>query len=382
MKLQPVKTAIVGCGMVSDIYLQNAISRFSILEVAGCCDVDLKLAELRAGQYGIKAMTMAEIQADLSIEMVINLTNPAAHYAVIKELLLAGKHVYTEKILALSFAEGAELVRLAEEKGLYLGSAPDTFLGSGLQTARGALDAGIIGEVTSCAAVLNRDNHVGAEVIPYLARVGGGIAYDVGIYYLAALCFLLGPVREVAGFMSTRASHRLHRFPGKENFGQSYEMECETLCAASLVFADGAYGNVQFNSECIMNPFPVLTLHGTQGIMYLPDPDGFGGEVKILRRGHAEPFVFQQNHGYSQNSRGLGAAEMAWAMRTNRPARADKWMALHALEILDGIKYSAQNKNNTVLKTTFKRPEPLPQGYLSASQFADFPADEEAALAF
>ncbi len=382
MKLQPVKTAVVGCGMISDIYLQNAINRFSIFDVAGCCDAVPELTAKKARQYGVEAMTMEQIKADGAIELVINLTPPAAHYSVIKELLLAGKNVYTEKILALSFAEGEELARLADEKGLYLGSAPDTFLGSGLQTARAVLDAGVIGEPTSCVAVLNRDNHVGGEVIPYLTQEGGGIAYDVGVYYLTALCALLGPVREVAGFMTTREPRRTHMFPRKEDFGQAYDMECETLCAASLVFSGGAYGSAQFSSECIMNPYPVLTIHGTQGILYLPDPDAFGGEVRILRRGSSEAFVMQQNHGYDQNSRGVGAAEMAWAMRAGRTPRAAKEMALHTLEILDSIKQSAQSKAAVQLKTSFERPSPLPQGYLAASQFADFPADEEAALAF
>lgn len=382
MKLQPVKTAIVGCGMISDIYLQNAQRRFSILEVVGCCDVQPELAARRAQQYGIRAMTMEEILGDASIELVLNLTNPTAHHEVIRALLLGGKNVYTEKILTLSFEQGLELARMADEKGLLLGSAPDTFLGSGLQTARAALDAGLIGEPTSCVAVLNRDNHMGAEVIPYLAREGGGIAYDVGIYYLSALCALLGPVREAAGFMTTRRPERTHLFPHAGDFGQAYTMEGETLCAGSLVFENGVYGNVQFSSECIMNPFPVLTIHGTQGILYLPDPDAFGGEVKILRRGNTEPFVMQQNHGYSQNSRGLGAAELAWALRTGRAPRAGKEMALHALEILDGIKHSARSKATTQLTTTFARPAPLPQGYLAMSEFADFPADEEAALAW
>jgi hypothetical protein len=151
--------------------------------------------------------------------------------------------------------------------------------------------------------------------------------------------------------------------------------------AGTLKFGCGAFGTVLFNSESIMNDDTQLVLHGTQGIMYLPNPDFFGGDVKILRRGNDEPFVIQQNHGYAENSRGVGAAEMAWALRKKRTPRANKEMAYHALEILYGISKSAQTKENYTMQSSHTGSAPLPQGHIKRSKFADFIGDEEAALA-
>lgn len=380
-KLRVVRTAVIGCGMISDIYLENCRDRFSILHVVGCCDIREEAAWQKARAYGIRAMSLQEILEDTSIELVINLTAPSAHYQVIRQLLQNGKHVYTEKVLALDLGEAKELAELADAKRLYLGAAPDTFLGGALQTGRFVLDSGMIGEPTGCLAVLNRDNRVGAEFIPYIAGAGGGIGFDVGIYYMTALLSLMGPVKETAGFLATRDPVRAHRYPNRADFGENYRVECENLMAGALHFQNGAMGTVLFNSECIMNRYPELTIFGTQGILYLPDPDGFGGEVKVLRRGNREPATVQQNHGYTENSRGLGAAEMAWALRNGCAPRAGKEMAVHALESLHGIAQSARTKSAYQMTTDFCRPRPLPQGYLRRSDFADFEADEEAALA-
>lgn len=147
--VKPVKVAVVGCGMISDAYLSTMVSRFRILEVVGCCDRNPEKAEQTAEKYNIKVLSMEEIIADASIEIVVNLTAPTAHYGVVKQLLEAGKHVYTEKVLAVQLEEAAELVRIANEKKLYLGVAPDTFLGASIQTARHVIESGLIGEVTS-----------------------------------------------------------------------------------------------------------------------------------------------------------------------------------------------------------------------------------------
>lgn len=381
MGFRKVKTAIVGCGMISDIYLKNCLERYSILEVAGCCDIREEAARERASKYHIPALTMEEILADPSIEMVINLTAPKAHYPVIRNLLEGGKHVYTEKVLALTLEQAKELLELADQKNLYLGAAPDTFLGSAIQTGRFVLDSGMIGEPTGCLAVLNRDNRVGAEFIPYIALEGGGIGFDVGIYYMTALSYLMGPVAEACGFMDTRKPIRTHYFPNKDNFGETYQVACENLMSGSLRFQNGALGTVLFNSECIMNPYPELTIFGTQGILYMPDPDQFGGEVRVLRRGGEETFVMQQNHGYGENSRGVGAAEMAWSLRKGRTPRANKEMAYHSLEVLHGIAASSRTKTTYQCQSTFVPAAPLPQGHQKKSDFADFLADEEAALA-
>lgn len=378
--MQKVKTAVAGCGMISSVYIENALHQFSILDIAGCCDINPEAAGRASEAHGIPVLSMEEILEDPSIEMVINLTTPKAHYDVIKQLLMGGKHVYTEKVLAVGLEKAKELTALADEKNLYLGVSPDTFLGSAIQTGRFVLDSGMIGEPTGCLAVLNRDNRVGAEFIPYITQEGGGIAFDVGIYFTTALSYLLGPVEKVSGFMMTREPVRKHMYPFLENFDEAYEVKCENQAAGTLKYKNGVLGTVLFNSECIMNDYPELTIFGTQGILYLSNPDFFGGDIKVLIRGNKEPVLVPQNHGYSENARGVGAAEMAWSIRAGRKPMAGKEMALHSLEIIHGIEQSGREGKTYEMKTTFERPRALPKGYLKKSEFADFTADQEAAL--
>ena len=377
-RLNKIKTAVIGCGKISDIYFQNLSSMFSIVDVTACCDLNPALQQQKAEKYQLKQMSMSEIIEDKSIEMVINLTPPGAHDSIIKTLLEGGKHVYTEKVLAVELGQAKELAQLAEAKNLYLGAAPDTFLGSAIQTARNIVDSGLIGEVTSCYAALNRDCALLAERFPYTAKTGGGIGMDVGIYYVTALLSILGPATEVAGICKTMNPNRTHYFTNKEDFGETYTMESEDLMAGTICFANGAVGTLHFNSNSIMNEKPQMVLYGSQGILYMADPNRFGGDVKVLLKGQSEPFVMPANYAYSENSRGLGAAEMAWSIRKNRTPRANKEMAYHALEVLTGIQQSSQTKTYYQIKSTFKTMPPLPQGYLDQKYYQ---SDAESGLA-
>ena len=379
-KEEKIKAAIVGCGMISDIYMQNLTgpqARFQVIDLVACCDMRLEAAQSKAEKYGIKVMTLEEICVDTEIQIVINLTTPGAHYSVIKQLLNAGKNVYTEKILSVHLKEAEELVALATEKNLYLGAAPDTFLGSGIQTARQLVDAGLIGEVTSCHASVNRDYNLMAEKVPFVTKLGGGIGFDVGIYYMTALLSILGPVKTVSGFMKTNKPNRKHFLLKNDNFGEEYQVESENVMVGSMLFESGVAGTIHFNSESIMNEQAQLILYGTQGILFVGNPDQFGAEVKLLRNGETEAIVVPQNHGYSENSRGLGVAEMAWSIKAGRKNRANKDMALNALEALHGIAISSENRTHYELKSTFERPAALPQGYVYKPSVH---SDEEVAL--
>lgn len=375
-----VKAAIVGCGAISNIYMKNlagAEAKFQIINLVACCDMRAEAAQEKAEKYGLKVMTLEEICEDKEIEIVINLTTPGAHYPVIKQLLSAGKNVYTEKILAIHLHEAEELVALAKEKNLYLGVAPDTFLGSGIQTARQIVEAGLIGEVTSCHAAVNRDYNLMAEKIPFVTKLGGGVGFDVGIYYITALLSILGPVKTVCGFMKTNKPNRKHFLLKNDNFGEEYQVESENIMVGSMMFERGVAGTIHFNSESITNEQAQLIIYGTQGILFLGDPNQFGTEVKLLRNGETQPIVVPENHGYSENSRGLGVAEMAWSMKAGRVNRANKDMALNALEALHGIAISSETKMHYELKSTFEKPAPLPQGYVYKPTVH---SDEEAAL--
>jgi predicted dehydrogenase len=371
MKIQPVKTAVVGCGMISDAYLTTMINKFKILDVVGCCDINADKAQEKAQKYGIKALSLQELLADASIEIVVNLTTPTAHYPVIKQLLEAGKHVYTEKVLSVELEHAAELVKIADQKNLYLGAAPDTFLGSAIQTARYVVDSGLIGDISSCYCALNRDGEILNRAFPFTAKPGGGIGFDVGIYSITALLSILGPVKEVSGIVQTRKPERPDY--SLEHFGEPFRVECENLMAGILQFERSTVGNLLFDSNSIfvLPEKPSLVLFGTMGVMYMADPNRFGGDVRVILKGNNEPFVMQQSHAFSDESRGLGVAEMAWSLRMGRKNRASKEMAYHALEVLHGIVKSSETKSNQVMKSTFEKMPPIPRGY-SGQTFFEF----------
>ncbi len=369
MKIQPVKTAIVGCGGISDSYLSTMINKFKILDVVGGYDRNPAKVQAKAEKYGIKAMAFEEILADPSIEIVVNLTAPTGHYPIIKQLLEAGKHVYTEKVLTVELEHAAELVKIANEKNLYLGAAPDTFLGSAIQTARYVVDSGMIGEVTSCYCVLTRDSEIFSRAFPFTAKPGGGIGFDVGIYYITALLSILGPVKEVSGLVRTYKPERQNY--ALENFGESYAIECENLMSGILHFECSTVCNLLFDANSIFTApeRPAVALIGTMGIVSIQDPNTFGGEVKVILKGNNEPFIMQQSHAFSEEYRGLGVAEMAWSMRTGRKNRANKEMAYHALEILHKIVKSSETGSNQVLQSTFEKMPPIPRGYSGQTYF-------------
>lgn len=369
MKIQPVKTAVVGCGMISDAYLATMSTKFKILELVGCCDLDQDKAQAQAKKYGIKAMTMEEILANESIEIVVNLTTPAAHYPVIKQLLEGGKHVYTEKVLTVELEHAAELVQIADQKGLYLGAAPDTFLGSAIQTARYVVDSGMIGEVTSCYCALTRDSELFGRAFPFTIKPGGGIGFDVGIYAITALLSILGPVTEVSGVVRTR--HPERQDLALERFGEPILVECENLMSGILQFTCGTVGTVLFDANSVFTvpEQPSLILHGTLGVLFMADPNHFGGEVRVLLKGNNEPFVMQQSHAFHDEYRGLGVAEMAWSMRRGRKNRANKEMAYHAMEVLYGVVKSSETRTNQVMQSSFEKTPPLPRGYSGQTYF-------------
>jgi len=366
-KMKKVKTAVVGCGMISEIYLQNMSKKFEILEVVGCCDIIKERQENRANQFNIKKMSIEEILNDKEIEMVLNITDPVNHYLISSQIIKAGKHLYSEKPIDLSMETAADLVQLADKHGVLFGCAPDTFLGQAIQSARYYIDSGLIGDITSVTALLNRDAGFLAENYPFTALPGGGIGLDVGVYYITAILSILGPVNEVCGFVTTRNPEREHMFPNKENYGEKFTLQAENLVSGSFTFKNGAFGSLMFNSCSIGNEKPQIILYGTEGILYLPDPNQFGGEVKVILKGQSEPVILQPTHGFSENSRGIGPAELAWSLRKGRKPRTSKEMAFHGLELLLGMYKSCDTKTFYKMTSSFDIPNPIPRGFLGES---------------
>ncbi|GHV43066.1 oxidoreductase [Spirochaetia bacterium] len=378
-KIKKVKVAVVGCGVISEIYLTNMTSKFEILEVVGCCDIIKERMEKRANQFNIKQMNIEEILNDKDIELVLNITDPKNHHLVSTQILNAGKNLYSEKPIDLSIEAARELVQLADKKGLLYGNAPDTFMGQAIQDARFYLDSGLIGDVTSVTATLNRDSGLLAERYPFTALPGGGIGLDVGVYYVTAMLSLLGPVKDVSGFVTTIRPERTHYFPNKEDFGQKFRLEAENLVVGSFRFASGVFGNLHFNSSSIGNEKPQITIFGTDGILYLPDPNQFGGDVKVVLKGTTEPVTLPHTHAFKTNSRGIGPAELAWSLRNGRKPRTSKEMAFHGLELLLGLYKSCETQQFYKMTSSFERPNPIPRGYLDES-YGGSPAEAGLAI--
>lgn len=372
--MRKVRTAVVGCGMISYIYLKNFRHLFSVIELAGVCDMNAKNAAEKSELFGVPVLTMEQIKNDPSIELVVNLTGPAAHASVIRELLEAGKHVFTEKMLCLDFEDGKALVELADRKGLRLGVAPDTFLGAGLQTARYCIDHGLIGRVTSARAAINRSQALNAEAFRFLRHPGGGFAYDMGVYYVTALLALLGPVRQVTGFVSETGLHTPELLYLGEDSAPWRTFD-NHLYVGAMQFESGAVGTLHFDGESIDDEQPSLVIYGTEGILSLGAPNNFNGCVR-LKRSNAPEVTMPFTHGFTGEElygpetpadygqhRGVGAAEMAWAILGERPHRASAEMGLHAMELLLGIDRSCESGSVYRMTTSFIQPAPLASGY-------------------
>ena len=319
----------------------------------------------RAEEFGIRQMTNQEIYEDPEIELVINTTYQLSHYIVAKEALLAGKHVYSEKMLAVTFEQARELARIAEEKGLLLGCAPDTFLGAGLQTARKILDSGMIGVPVAANAILVRGyHHERFRTDPerrFAFCPGGGIIFDVGCYYLTALVNLLGPIRRVCGFSQTRdANSRIYMHPHNPEYGKVMKIETPNNTAGVLEFHNGVLCPILTSSESV-NVTNSFVIYGTEGKLTLNDPNCFTGQV-LLQTKACEEKEIPVTHAYTDNSRGLGAADLAYAIRNKRKPRAGYPVALHTLEAALGIIKSGETGTIHEMKTTCERAEPLTAG--------------------
>lgn len=376
--MEKVKVAVIGCGSISDIYMTNITSgKFKILDLVACSDLNPAAAQAKAEKYGCKVMTTDEICADPEIQMVINLTVPVAHYPVIKQCLEAGKHVFSEKMIAVELWQGKELVELAEKKGLYLGVAPDTFLGASVQTAKYIVDAGLIGKPISCTASLSRNYAVYGQVLTHLCKRGGGIGFDMGGYYLTALSAILGPVRSVAAFTTTNEPDRVNNRVGAPNFGQPFHIEEANVITAAMQYESGVLGTLHITSDSLPDETYSLVIYGTEGILYMGNPNEFGNPV-YLKKTMSDRIQFPFTHGFKENSRGVGAAEMAWAIVNKRKNRACKEMAFHVFELMHGIMTSAQTGKVVNLESTFETPKGLPAGFIPDCEWGH---PEESALA-
>jgi predicted dehydrogenase len=355
------KVGIIGCGVISEIYIKN-FQTFG-MEVVACADIDVERAKSRAAQYGVqRAYRVDELLKDSDVEIVVNLTIPSAHALVSRQALQAGKHVHSEKPLSLNLEEGRALVALAKEKNLRLGSAPDTFLGSHLQTARKIIDEGWIGRPIGATAFMVGHGPEGWHPNPdFFYQSGGGPMFDMGPYYLTALVHLMGPVRRLTGLAKVTFPERT--ITSEARFGETIAVEIPTHVTGILEFSQGAVANILTSFDVWHSELPRIEIYGTEGSMIVPDPNDFGGTVQYRRKDANAWSDVPNLFGFQENRRGLAVADMVDAVYTNRQHRANGELMLHIVEIMEGIHVSSDQGRHYTMETTCERPAPWPVGF-------------------
>lgn len=359
--MKKTKIGIVGCGNISGIYFK-AGQTFEILDIAACADLLPERAAAKAKEFGVaRACTVKELLADPDIDIVVNLTIPKAHAEVALAALKAGKSVHGEKPLAVTRADGQAMLALARKKKLRVGCAPDTFLGGGIQTCVKLIRDGWIGDPIGATAFMTCHGHESWHPDPeFYYKVGGGPMFDMGPYYLTALVALMGPVRRVTGMARATFPERL--ITSQPKHGTRVTVDVPTHVAGILEFGTGAIGTILTSFDVWAAELPRIEIYGTEGSLSVPDPNGFGGPVRLFRPGSGKWAEMPLSHGYAENSRGIGVADMAYALRSGRPHRASGELSYHVLDIMHAFHDAAAKGRTVTLESTCATPAPLPIG--------------------
>ncbi|MCW4115860.1 Gfo/Idh/MocA family oxidoreductase [Aurantimonas sp. MSK8Z-1] len=355
--MQPVGIGIIGCGNISAAYL-TAAKNFPVLDVRALADLDQAAAARRSEEFGVPAVSIEELLADPAIEIVLNLTIPAAHVSVGLDILKAGKHAYSEKPLGIDFTDATRLIEEAERRNLRVGCAPDTFLGGSHQAARAFLDTGKLGQPVGGTAFFMCPGHERWHPSPdFYYKRGGGPMLDMGPYYVTDLVNLLGPVARVAGMAPVpRAQRTITSEPKK---GQAIDVEVPTHVVGLLEFVSGAVVSITMSFDVAAHKHLPIEIYGTEGSLIVPDPNRFGGEVSTLPKGGEWTDVPVETPWADGNYRSLGLADMAAAIRQDRPHRASGALALHALEVMEAVGKAAETGTTVAITTRPERPQPL-----------------------
>lgn len=355
----------IGTGNISSAYLRaitghEAMAGFPVLDIKGLADMRPEAAQARAAEFGLPSMSIDAMLADPEVQLIVNLTIPRAHVEVGLKCLAAGKHVYSEKPLGITYGEGRTLLDAANKAGLRIGSAPDTFLGGAHQQARSVVDNGALGQLIGGTAFFQCPGHESWHPDPaFYYDIGGGPVLDMGPYYITDLVNLLGPVARVSAMSSRLRAERMVTSEPKK--GQVMPVKVDTHVTGSLGFANGAIVQVGLSFDVAAHKHVPLELYGTEASLIVPDPNFFGGDVELRKRGRdeawtpipvTEPFA-------DGNYRSLGVADMAHGILNNRPHRANGDLALHVLEVMEAFATAARDGRTIDIKTPVERPEPL-----------------------
>lgn len=380
-----MRVGLVGCGVISDIYLKT-LAKFDVVEVVACASLDLEESRAKAAQYDIPwAGAPDELLRSPDIDCILNLTVPAAHAQVSMAALSAGKHIYTEKPLATDIDDGARILALARRQGLAAGAAPDTFLGGRWQTVRRLLIDGVIGRPTGATAFVGTHGVERHHPNPdFYYKLGGGPMLDLGPYYLTALIALLGPLKRVAGLSRRTFDRRL--IESQPRAGEWLDVEVDTHVSGLLEFQSGVIGTITTSFDVWDSETPRLEIYGEDGVICMADPDPlhgpntFDGPVWFRQRetarwtynprrpGNVDWQVAENAHGFNEDSRGLGLVDLAYAVREGRPLRASAEMAQHVVEAAHGLLNSSRTGAFYDLTTACVQPTPLPAGFPGTEQ--------------
>lgn len=406
--MKQVKVGVIGCGGIcKGTYMENMMYKFQVIDVVGCADQIDSRAQYMTDKYGVKKMTVEEMMNDPEIQVIVNLTYPESHFAISSEAMKHGKHVYCEKMMAPTFEEATELMRLARENNVVFTTAPDTFLGAWEQSARKYLDDGIIGKPVTIHAQITAHYEPDSPFFDLEPRYfffplhyGGGFPFDLGGYYLHQMINLLGSVKRVTGFGGNINPMRTFTNPKHPRYGETFEVNTPTTLLASLEFENGVLGTFHISSDSFYSQSFVMT--GTQGTLKLGDPNSFSDTISVMRPGAAptremltpgqtprsasgkpieedpdsqrlgearpaQEVTLPLLHGYFSSSRGVGLADMCYALINGRRPRCHCDIGYHAIEVIHGIQESCRTGRIYEMTSRCERPAPIQTSALSES---------------
>jgi len=368
------KVGLIGCGHIAETYFR-AQKYFNNIKIMKCADINNKSAEKCASIYGIKALSVNEILNDKEVEIILNLTIPKAHYEVAKKALLHNKHVYSEKPLAINFKDGKELLNIANKKKLYIGNAPDTFLGGGNQKSKELLEKNTIGKINLGNAIFAfpgvQSYHPNPE--SWFSKKEGGPVIDMGPYYLTALVNLLGPAKEVSGSIMRGVNYRTIGIGPKK--GKKFKVECPTTYLSTVVFENDTVIRLTLSFDVIAHQRNHIELYGKKGSLIVPDPNMFGGSVYICKK-LGDPWkefktekmslgkinirnksLRANESSTNANYRGAGLSEMAYCIENRKKHRCSGELSLHVLDIIQSTMKASKTGKKQKIKTTCKIPK-------------------------
>ena len=369
-----MNVGVIGCGNIAETYFR-AQDYFNNINFIACSDINLEAAKKASIEHNVEALTIDEMLNSKNIDLILNLTIPQAHYEVSKKCLLSGKNVYSEKPMSVKFDQAKELVNLAKEKNLYIGNAPDTFLGGGIQKSKELVDKKIIGKIKLGNAIFAfpgvQSYHPNPE--PWFAKKEGGPVIDMGPYYLTTLVNLLGPAKKVTGSIVNGVKRRTIGIGPKKN--KTFKVECPTTYLSNIIFENGTVIRLTLSFDVIAHQRNHIELYGDKGSMIVPDPNMFGGSVYVCKK-LGKPWkeyktnkmplgrinIRSQSSRANEsptnaNYRGAGLAEMAYAIENKKINKCNGELSLHVLDIIQSTMKASITGIPQKIKTKCKIPK-------------------------